>query len=109
LVFAVYVAVALVVSPSAHFPDMTLLLLPLLLAMDWLAETGIGSLRAASIALACASLFLWPVFLIARGGHYWWNSRIYLVFPWIVFFIVTLTAELQLGKEHWNTGLKPFP
>jgi hypothetical protein len=109
LVFAVYVAVALVVSPSAHFPDMTLLLLPLLLAMDWLAETGIGSLRAASIALACASLFLWPVFLIARGGHCWWNSRIYLVFPWIVFFIVTLTAELQLGKEHWNTSLKPFP
>jgi hypothetical protein len=100
LVVAVYVAVALVVSPSAHFPDMTLLLLPLLLAMDWLAETGIESIRAAAIAFACVSLFLWPVFLIARGGYYWWNSQIYLVFPCIVFFIGTLTAELRFGKEQ---------
>ncbi len=99
LVFAVYVAVALAASPSAHFPDMTLLLLPLLLAMDWLSETGVGNIRAASVAVACASLFLAPVLLLALGGHYWWNSRIYLMFPLIVFFVAALTTELYFVAD----------
>jgi hypothetical protein len=100
LVFAVYVAVALTAAPYAHFPDMTLLLLAVLLALDRLADTGIGSIRAVLIAVACASQFLWPVLLVALGGHYWWNSRIYMVFPVIVFLIVVLTVELQFGKER---------
>jgi len=100
LVFAVYVAVALTAAPYAHFPDMTLLLLPVLLALNRLGDTGIGSIRAVLIAVACASQFLWPVLLVALGGHYWWNSRIYMVFPVIVFLIVVLTVELQFGKER---------
>ncbi len=100
LVFAVYVAVALTAAPYAHFPDMTLLLLAVLLALDRLADTGIGSIRAVLIAVACASQFVWPVLLVALGGHYWWNSRIYMVFPVIVFLIVVLTVELQFGKER---------
>jgi hypothetical protein len=100
LVFAAYIAVALTAAPYAHFPDATVLWLPTLLAMDWLADNGIGSIRAVLIGFACASLFLWPVLLVALGGHYWWNSRIYLVFPVIVFFIVALTVELRFGKER---------
>ncbi len=100
LVFAVYVAVALTAAPYAHFPDMTLLLLPVLLALNRLGDTGIGSIRAVLIAVACASQFVWPVLLVALGGHYWWNSRIYMVFPVIVFLIVVLTVELQFGKER---------
>ncbi|HWY58737.1 MAG TPA: glycosyltransferase family 87 protein [Terriglobales bacterium] len=100
LVFAVYIAVALTAAPYAHFPDMTLLLLPVLLAMDRLADIGIGNIRAGLIVFACASQFLWPVLLVALGGHYWWNSRIYLVFPGIVFLIVMLTAELRFGKDR---------
>jgi len=100
LVFAVYIAVALTAAPYAHFPDMTLLLLPVLLAMDWLADSGIGSIGTILVALACASLFVWPVLLLALGEHYWWNSRIYLVFPVIVFFVVALTAALHFGEER---------
>jgi len=99
LVFAVYIAVALTAAPYAHFPDMTLLLLPVLLAMDRLVDTGMGSIRARLIACACASLFLWPVLLLALGGHYWWNSRIYLIFPVIVFFIAALMSEIHFGEE----------
>ncbi|MGA8491040.1 MAG: glycosyltransferase family 87 protein [Terriglobales bacterium] len=100
LVFAVYIAVALTAAPYAHFPDATLLWLPILLAMDWLAANGIASTRAVLILLGCGSLFLWPLLLLALGGHYWWNSRIYLVFPAIVFFIVALTLGLRFGKER---------
>jgi hypothetical protein len=100
LVFAVYIAVALTAAPYAHFPDATLLWLPVLLALDWLAENGMGSVRGILIALACACLFLWPALLVALGGHYWWNSRIYLVFPVIVFFIMALTFELRFGNER---------
>ncbi len=100
LVFAVYIAVALTAAPYAHFPDATLLWLPVLLALDWLAENGMGSVRGILIALACACLFLWPALLVALGGHYWWNSRIYLVFPMIVFFIMALTFELRFGNER---------
>jgi Glycosyltransferase family 87 len=109
LVFAVYIVVALTAAPYAHFPDMTLLLLPVLLAMDRLANTGTGSIRAALIAFACASLFLWPVSLLVFGGHYWWNSRIYLVFPVIVFLIAALTVELHFGKYDENSLSSPSP
>jgi hypothetical protein len=100
LVFAVYIAVSLTAAPYAHFPDMTLLLLPILLAMDRLADTGIASIRAVLIAVTCTSLFLWPVLLLALGGHYWWNSRIYMVFPVIVFLILVLTVELHFGNQR---------
>jgi hypothetical protein len=108
LLFAAYVAVALVASPYAHFPDMTILLLPVLLAADWIASNwrpraGINYIRAGSIAIACVCVFLGPVILVLLGGHYWWNSRIYLLFPLIVFLIVTLTAELYFGETDGQT------
>jgi hypothetical protein len=97
--FAVYVAVALAAAPYAHFPDMTILVLPLLLAMDWLSNEGIRNVRAGFIAIACGSVFLGPVLLVILGGHYWWNSRIYLMFPLVVLFIVGLSAELYFGRK----------
>jgi len=39
-------------------------------------------------------MFVWPVVLLIFGGHYFWNSRIYLVFPVIICFIGVLAAEL---------------
>ena len=100
LVFAVYIGVALTTAPYAHFPDMTVLLLPILLAMNRLADTGIRGIRAVWVAFACGLQFLWPILLLAFGGHYWWNSRIYLVFPVIVFLILALTVEVRFGEER---------
>jgi hypothetical protein len=105
LLFAVFVAVALVASPYAHFPDMTILLLPILVATDWITSNwrrsaGTNYIRFGSIAIACACVFLGPAILVLLGGHYWWNSRIYLLFPLIVFLIVTLTTELYFGETH---------
>ena len=77
---------------------MTILLLPLLLAMDYIAGTGMTSLPRKLIGLCCVLMFLWPFLLVALGGHYWWNSRIHLVFPLIVLFIGALAAELCLRK-----------
>ena len=75
LIFAVYIAIALVAAPYAHFPDMTLLLLSVLLALDWVAETGRETIRRILISLCCTLLFVWPVVLLILHGHYWWNSR----------------------------------
>jgi hypothetical protein len=87
---------------------MTILVLPLLLAMDWLSSAGIRNVRAGFMAFACVSVFLGPVLLVAMGGHYWWNSRIYLMFPLIVFFIVALSVELCFGAEDGNAGRKRY-
>jgi Glycosyltransferase family 87 len=106
LLFAVNVAVALAAAPYAHFPDITILVLPLLLVMDWLAWAGIRNVRACFIAFTCASVFLGPVLLVVLGGHYWWNSRIYLMFPLVVLFIVGLSAELYFGRNDGNSRVK---
>lgn len=90
LAFALYVTVALAAAPYAHFPDMTILLLPLLLALDYSAR-----MKNKLILWCCVLMLLWPFLLLALGGHYWWNSRIYLVFPVIVCFAVALAIELN--------------
>jgi len=46
------------------------------------------------IYLSGLSLFLGPVALMLLGCHYWWNSRIYLMFPLIVLFWIVLALEL---------------
>ena len=94
LAFALYVTVALAAAPYAHFPDMTILLLPLLLALDHIAHAGMETLPRRMIGLCCGLMFLWPFLLLLLGGHYWWNSRIHLVFPSIVCFALALFAEL---------------
>lgn len=93
LAFALYVTIALAAAPYAHFPDMTILLLPLLLALDYIAGARMRSTRRKLIGLCCGLIFLWPFLLLLLGGHYWWNSRIYLVFPLIVCFAIALFAE----------------
>jgi hypothetical protein len=109
LAFALYVAIALAAAPYAHFPDMTILLLPLLLSMDYIAGTGMTSLPRKLICLCCVLMFLWPFLLLVLGGHYWWNSRIYLVFPLIVLFIGALAGELRLRKTAKAVSMVPTP
>lgn len=101
LIFAIYTAIALVAVPYAHFPDMTVLLLSVLLAMDWVAEAGMGTVWGNLISLCCVLLFVWPVVLLVLHGHYWWNSRIYLVFPLIVVFVAAMVAAVyQSGARR---------
>jgi alpha-1,2-mannosyltransferase len=94
LSFALCLSIALAAAPYAHFSDMTMLLLPVLLAMDYVAAVGMNTLTQKLIAFGCALMFLGPFLLLILGGHYWWNSRIYLVFPLVVLFIGALAAEL---------------
>jgi hypothetical protein len=104
LIFAVYIAIALVAAPYAHFPDMILLLLSVLLALDWVAETGRETIRRILISLCCTLLFVGPVVLLILHGHYWWNSRIYLVFPLIVAFVATLAGALLRSDDSRTTS-----
>jgi hypothetical protein len=94
MAFALFLVIAVAAAPYAHFPDATVLLLPVIIATDYVAMAGIRTLRRKLIAVCCASMFLWPYALLLSGGHYWWNSRIYLVFPLIVMFAVSLATEL---------------
>jgi hypothetical protein len=64
--------------------------------MDQVVGGQIAGARGKLAALCCVLLFVWPVVLLIFGGHYFWNSRIYLVFPVIICFIVVLAAELYL-------------
>jgi len=86
---------------------MTVLLLPLLLALDYIAGMGIKSFSRKLICACCVLMLVWPFLLLVLGGHYWWNSRIYLVFPVIVLFIGALTSELHFSKAASPVSLSP--
>jgi hypothetical protein len=92
--FSLYVAIALAASPYNFFQDAAILILPIFLAMDLVIKRRVVGTRAKLVVLCSALMFVWPVVLLIFGGHYFWNSRIYLVFPVIVCFISLLAAEL---------------
>jgi hypothetical protein len=96
LIFALFIAVALAAAPYAHFPDMTMLLLPIFVAGSYI-QTAPGKTTTVQklIAFCCVGLLVWPSLLLVLGGHYWWNSRIYLTFPVLLLFIVSLGFELH--------------
>jgi hypothetical protein len=94
LAFALYITSSLLAAPYAHFADMTMLLLAMLLATDYVAALPNPGVSGKLIYLSGLSLFLGPVALMLLGGHYWWNSRIYLMFPLITLFWIALALEL---------------
>jgi hypothetical protein len=103
-VFALYITSALITAPYAHFADMTMLLLAMLLAMDYVAALPTRSAPEKLIYFSCIFLFLGPVVLMVLGGHYWWNSRIYLMFPLIVLFLIALALEICLRRSGERPG-----
>jgi hypothetical protein len=107
LTFALFIAVALAAAPYAHFPDMTVLLLPIFLAGSYI-QTAPGKTAWVQklIAFCCVSLFVWPLLLLVLGGHYWWNSRIYLTFPVLLLFIGSLGFELRISGAR-TAGRRP--
>jgi len=92
--FSLYVAIALAASPYNYFQDAAILLLAIFLVMDLVVRGRIIGIRAKLVIVCCVLMFVWPVVLLIFGGHYFWNSRIYLVFPVIICFICVLAAEL---------------
>jgi glycosyl transferase family 87 len=90
LQFAALVTVSLLISPYAHFSDATVLLLPALIVVN---RATVSPRRTLLLAIT-AALFVVPLLLIGLGGHYWWNSRIYLVFVVGLMFLLVVSAEL---------------
>jgi len=93
--FSLYLAIALAASPYNFFQDAAILLLSIFLVLDLVMTARIVGIRARLAVLCCVLMFVWPVVLLIFGGHYFWNSRIYLVFPVIICFIAVLAAELH--------------
>jgi hypothetical protein len=99
LMFALFLTIALAATPYSHFPDLTVMFLPILLALNHL-RAGIETTTRRCLLLGCLAMFLWPFLLLLLGGHFWWNSRIYLVFPLLVLFIGALFVEVQLTRNR---------
>jgi len=72
--------------------------LPLLVSLDWVLSKPVTGFVDKLIIALCVLMFLEPVALICIGGHYWWNGRIYWMFPVICLFIVGSAVELYLNK-----------
>jgi hypothetical protein len=100
LIFALFISIAVAAAPYAHFPDMTMLLLPAFLAWDHVQAAPTKTMVGKLMAACCVLLFMWPLLLLVLGGHYWWNSRIYLMFPVLVLFIASLALELYISEER---------
>jgi hypothetical protein len=103
--FSLYVAIALAASPYNFFQDAGILLFPIFLVMDLVIKRRVIGARAKLLVLCGALMFVWPVVLLTFGGHYFWNSRIYLVFPVIVCFIALLAAELYSQSATLKTSV----
>lgn len=99
--FALFLAIALAAAPYDYFQDLAILLLGIFLAIDAVANRQILGIQAKVVTACCGLFFLWPAVLLALGGHYFWNSRIYLVVPLTFLFIATLAGELWL-RENWT-------
>jgi hypothetical protein len=98
LIFAFYIALSVVASPYANFPDMTILILPALLAIDWIASKHMREIREKFLIFSTVTLFCLPPILLAFSGPYWWESRVYLNFISIFLFL------LALGWNIWATS-----
>jgi hypothetical protein len=99
LQFSLFAAISVVASPYTHFADATILLLPVFLAVDWCLSGRAIKVPEKLLAVSCALLFVEPIMLMIVAGHYWWNSRIYLMFPVIVLFMGSLGMTLYLNRE----------
>jgi hypothetical protein len=97
LQFALAITVALLASPYAHFPDMTLMILPAVLTIDAVLA---GHLHYRVLTtITSAALFVVPYILISRGRHYWWESSVYLLFLVIAAFAGSLMVELSFASK----------
>ena len=104
LSFALFLAIALIATPYDHFQDVAILLPGIFLAMDDAVSQQMIGIRTKLVAASCVLLFVWPAVLVLCGGHYFWNSRIYLVFPVILLFVGTLAAQLWSGGMSNGSG-----
>ena len=98
LEFAFFVTVALLASPYAHFPDMTILVLPAILTIDSAWKRKLHNPKL--IAFCLAALFFVPYLLLSQGRHYWWESHVYLLFAIILMFGGCLAFEIIAVKKE---------
>lgn len=85
------VTACLILSPYAHFADASMLFLPVMLSgqdTDWLSR-GLGIF-----------LFLMPAVLLLCGGHYVWNSDVYLMFTTLLGFVIASSLLAQAKKAN---------
>ena len=90
--FALFLTAGLIASPYAHFPDATLLLLPMILATDRIVAEQVHHRKL--MTTACLVLFLSPYLLLLRGHHNWWEGPVYLLFVVIALFAASLAVEV---------------
>ena len=93
LLFALFVTVALAASPYAHFPDMTIVLLPVLVVLDYARTNQPRRL----LTLTSLTVLVVPWLLVSAGTHHWWDSRVYWLFPVILLFGGSIGRELERG------------
>jgi Glycosyltransferase family 87 len=104
LQFAAVVTASLLLSPYAHFADATVLLLPALIVVNRATKSP----RRTVLLAVTSALFAVPLLLIALGGHYWWNSRIYLFFLAGFVFLLAVSAELYQQPAGFDLELHPI-
>jgi hypothetical protein len=95
------VTVTLAASPYAHFPDMTVVLLPVLVALDYARANQPRRL----LTLTSLAVLILPWLLISAGSHHWWDSRVYWLFPVILLFGGSLGWELERGRTGGRGGI----
>ena len=96
LAFAAYLVVVVLASPYAHFSDVTVLLLSILLALDWLISQPHRGASANLLVLAVAAMFVVPYVLIVVWPHY---AGMYLMFPVLFFFLLTLVGAIYYSRS----------
>src|SRR5262249_15208149 len=95
--FSLAITVALLVSPYAHFPAMTLLILPVNVAIDEVIRARLRTRMF--LGISSVLLLISPYMLISRGRHYWWESSVYLLV-----LVIAACAAAQLRELKTSPG-----
>lgn len=101
--FAVTLTACIVGSHFAHLADATILLLPLLIALDEANRTVKG--EALALRLACAATFVVPTGLLLAGNAAWNRYMSWNFLPFFMLFLVLVYTTLQHARETESNAL----
>jgi hypothetical protein len=107
LPFAFATSLAFAGSRYAHFPDLTVVLLPALIAADHVVTASRWRAQEKFLAVSGVLLFVWPLLVLVVEGRCCWIRYSYLSFPVLFLFIGAVAWSLirKQDDEVTLTGM----
>jgi Glycosyltransferase family 87 len=111
LAFAFATSLSLAASDYAHFPDLTVVIIPGFIAISYLTANPSWRLSEKLLATSCGIIFLWPMLVFFIAGTCCWIRYSFLSFPALLLFVgalawnmISLSAGLDRSTRILQTA-----